>query len=214
MKIDIFNFISIIIGPAIGGVCGGVAAYIVAEKKFSSDNIKEGNVGLFALQTELELLARASTKVINILNKQPEDEINAKNFLNYFIQKDEAGFRLLDEMDIFKEYRQLYYHQILRCALPPVTSDREKRKKYKDIHEDIRLLIHKLDEYQQNCSKLSYGIERKKSLEEYTEESITLVLSNNYWRMVSNASKDLSAIYASCKEISKKIDEVGYSKKS
>ena len=76
------------------------------------------------------------------------------------------------------------------------------------------MLIHKLDEYQQTCSKLSYGIERKKSLEEYTEESITLVLSNNYWRMVSNASKDLSAIYASCKEISKKIDEVGYSKKS
>lgn len=217
MKIDIFNFISRIIeltiGPAIGGICGGVAAYMVAEMKFSSDNIKEGNVGLFAMQIELETLERASTKVINILNKQPENEVDAKNFLNHFSQKDEVGFLLLNEMDIFKNYCNRYYHQILRCALPPVTSDREKRHKYKGIHEDIRLLIRKIRQYQETYSKLSYGIERKKGVEEYTKESITRVLDHNYLRRVSNASKDLSVICDSCKEISKKIEEIGYSKK-
>ena len=70
MKIDIFSLIwriiELMIGPAIGGVCGGVAAYMVAEKRFSSDNIKEGNIGLFAMQIELETLERISAKVINI----------------------------------------------------------------------------------------------------------------------------------------------------
>lgn len=222
MKIDIFSLIwriiELMIGPAIGGViggiCGGVAAYMVAEKRFSSDNIKEGNIGLFAMQIELETLERVSAKVINILNKQPENEVDAKNFLNHFTQKDEVGFRLLNEMDIFKEYCKRYYHQILRCALPPVTSDREKRDKYKGIHEDIRLLIRKIDKYQETYLKLSFGIERKKGLEEYKEESIARVLKDKYLRVVSNASKDLSVICDSCKEISKKIEEIGYRKKS
>lgn len=105
-----------IFSATIGATIGGIFAYKIAQIRFSSDNTKEGNVGLFAMQIELNKLIAASAEVVNILNP-PESEVDAKNLLNRIIQKSEVGPRLIDEMDVFKEYWMRYQHQILRCAL-------------------------------------------------------------------------------------------------
>lgn len=75
------------------------------------------------------------------------------------------------------------------------------------------MLIRTTDEYRETCNRMLDGIETKKGLEEYTEESINLVLGNDYWKKIDIMKGRLKLISDTCSSISEQIDKVGYSQR-